>query len=267
MNTGLADRAVFITGAASGIGRAAALAFANEGARLGLVDHDEVALKSVVANVSAIGVEVHGRVADLSTAAELSTAFEALLSAFSGRVDVLVNNVGSCYARTFDDLDDAAWMATFELNFLSAVRAIREVLPVMRSRRRGCILTNSSDLARQPEVAPLDYQVAKVGLISLTKGLALSEGPDVRVNAVAPGPIWTQLWTRPGGFGDTLSAVHKLPPAEAIEYELSRRQLPLRRIGQPEEVADVLVFLASDRASFVTGSIWGVDGGSVRGLL
>ena len=112
-----------------------------------------------------------------------------------------------------------------------------------------------------------DYQVSKVGLLSLTKSLALSEGPAIRVNAVAPGPIWTPLWTRPGGFADTLGKVHEREAKEAVEYELSKRQMPLRRIGKPEEVASVITFLASDAASFVTGSVWGIDGGTVRGLL
>jgi NAD(P)-dependent dehydrogenase (short-subunit alcohol dehydrogenase family) len=104
-------------------------------------------------------------------------------------------------------------------------------------------------------------------LLSLTKSLALSEGPAVRVNAVAPGPIWTPLWTRPGGFADTLGTVHGQDAKAAVEYELSKRQMPLGRLGTPEEVASVITFLASDAASFVTGSIWGVDGGTVRGLL
>jgi NAD(P)-dependent dehydrogenase (short-subunit alcohol dehydrogenase family) len=147
------------------------------------------------------------------------------------------------------------------------VRAIRLVLPSMRSSGSGCVLNNASDLARQPEPGPADYQVSKVAVVSLTKSLALSEGPAIRVNAVAPGPVWTPLWTKPGGFAETLAEVHGKPPREAVNHELSLRQLPAGRLGTPEEVANVFVFLASDAASFVTGSVWGVDGGSIRGLL
>jgi NAD(P)-dependent dehydrogenase (short-subunit alcohol dehydrogenase family) len=89
----------------------------------------------------------------------------------------------------------------------------------------------------------------------------------VRVNAVAPGPVWTPLWSRPGGIADNLARMHQRPPEEAVSYELSLRHLPLGRIGQPYEVANVIAFLASDAASFVTSSVYGVDGGSVRGLL
>jgi NAD(P)-dependent dehydrogenase (short-subunit alcohol dehydrogenase family) len=179
---------------------------------------------------------------------------------------VLVNNVGVGAVRTFDDLSDDDWHETLDLNFLSYVRAIRWALPGMRERASGCIVNNASDLARQPEPNPLDYAVSKAAILSLTKALARSEGPAIRVNAVAPGPIWTPFWTKPGGFAETLGEFHGMPPQEAVEHEMSLRQLPLERLGRPEEVADVIVFLASDRASFVTSSIYGVDGGSIRAL-
>jgi NAD(P)-dependent dehydrogenase (short-subunit alcohol dehydrogenase family) len=266
MRLNLQGRVVLITGAASGIGAETAASFAAEGARLGLVDRDEENLEEVAAKLRP-HTEVATTVSDLSTAEGVHDGFRKILGQFDGTVDVLVNNVGQCLARTFDDLSDDDWKATFDINFLSAVRAIRLVLPGMRERKRGSIVTNSSDLGRQPEASPPDYQVSKTALLSLTKSLALSEGPSIRVNAVAPGPIWTPLWTRPGGFAETLGNVHNRDAKAAVEYELSKRQLPLGRMGTPEEVAAVVTFLASDAASFVTGSVWGIDGGSVRGLL
>ncbi|MDQ2881587.1 MAG: SDR family oxidoreductase [Actinomycetota bacterium] len=268
MKLQLEGQVVLITGAASGIGQAAAWAFATEGARLALLDRDTERLTQTATELRDKGATVLTATTDLSTADGITRGVNAALACYGGTVDILINNVGQCLARPFDDLTDQDWLATFQINFLSAVRAARLVLPGMRVRQRGCIVTNASDLARQPEANPADYQVSKVGLISLTKSLALSEGPYIRVNAVAPGPVWTPLWTRPGGFADTLGDLHGSSDAKAaVEHELSRRQLPLQRMGTPEEVATVMVFLASDAASFVTGSVWGVDGGSIRGLL
>ncbi|MEU9410982.1 SDR family oxidoreductase [Streptomyces sp. NPDC048281] len=266
MNLGLSGRTVLITGAASGIGAETARVFAAEGARLGLLDIDGDQLAACTKELAGT-TEVVSATVDLATAQGVAEGVGQVLDRFDGRVDVLINNVGQCRARSFDELTDTDWQQTFELNFLSAVRAARLLLPGMRERGRGCVVTNTSDLARQPEVGPADYQVAKVALISLTKSLALSEGPAVRVNAVAPGPVWTSLWTRPGGFADTLGEFHGRDRKAAVEFEMSKRQLPLRRMGEPVEVSNVIAFLASDAASFVTGSVWGVDGGSIRGLL
>ena len=267
MDFGLRDKVVAITGGAGGIGSAAGASFAREGARVGLIDLDRERLDEARESIDAVGGQVVTVVADLATQAGVEQGIGAIREVYDGALDVLINNVGVCYARTFDELSDEDWMRTLELNLMSCIRASRVALPIMRANGGGCIVNNASDLARQPEAAPPDYQVAKVGIISLTKALALAEAPNVRVNAVAPGPIWTPLWTKPGGFGDTLGQLHGMPTLQAVEHELSLRQLPLGRIGTPEEVANVFVFLASDAASFVTGSVWGVDGGSIRGLL
>ncbi|WP_304722457.1 SDR family NAD(P)-dependent oxidoreductase [Conexibacter sp. CPCC 206217] len=266
MRTNFEGKLTLVTGAATGIGRATALGFAAEGARLALLDHDGDALAATADEARGRGVEVAVATADLSTAAGVADGLARLLGDGSSP-DVLVNNVGAGSVRTFDDLTDDDWHATFELNFFSYLRTIRAVLPGMRARGSGVIVNNASDLARQPEANPVDYAASKAAVLALTKSLARAEGPAIRVNAVAPGPIWTPFWTKPGGFADTLAKVHGLPPQEAVEHEMKLRQLPLQRLGTAEEVANVVVFLASDLAAFVTSSVWGVDGGSVRAIV
>ena len=267
MESGLDGKIVLITGAAKGIGRSTALAFAREGARLALLDLDEGDLASLKSEAEALGALAELACADLSTSQGVDSGIDAVLQAYGGEIDILVNNVGSGAIRTFDQLADDDWDKTFQLNFMSYVRTCRKVLPTLRQRTGGVIINNASDLGRQPEPVPIDYSASKAAVLALTKGLARAEGPTVRVNAVAPGPIWTPFWTTPGGFADTMGQFHKMEPQAAVEHEMKLRQLPLARLGTPEEVANVIVFLSSDLASFVTSAVWGVDGGSIRSLI
>jgi NAD(P)-dependent dehydrogenase (short-subunit alcohol dehydrogenase family) len=266
MDSGLAGKVVLITGAAMGIGRATALAFAKEGAHLALLDIAKAELEALAQEATALGVKVSVSNANLATEAGVAAGIKEALSGHGGKLDVLVNNVGAGAVRTFDQLTDAEWESTMNLNFMSYVRACRVALPILRDKG-GSIVNNASDLARQPEPVPIDYSASKAAVLALTKGLARSEAPKIRVNAVAPGPVWTPFWSKPGGFAETMGQFHKMPPKQAVEHEMSLRQLPLNRLGKPEEVANVIVFLASDLASFVTSAVWGVDGGSIRSIV
>lgn len=266
MDSGLAGKVVLITGAAKGIGKATALAFAGEGASLALVDIDRPELDLLRKEAEGLGVKVSTSIADLTTERGVSDGINDALADHGGKLDVLINNVGAGSVRTFDQLTDADWDSTMNLNFMSYVRACRVALPLLR-KNGGAIVNNASDLARQPEPVPVDYSASKAAVLALTKGLARSEAPKIRVNAVAPGPVWTPFWTKPGGFAETMGQFHKMPPLQAVEHEMSLRQLPLARLGKPEEVANVIVFLASDLASFVTSAVWGVDGGSIRSII
>jgi NAD(P)-dependent dehydrogenase (short-subunit alcohol dehydrogenase family) len=267
MGLNLGGKVVLITGAAMGIGRETALAFAKEGANLALLDIDEKELANTKAVVAKTGVKVSTVVADLSTDKRASQGVRNSLSAFGGDIDVLVNNVVSGAIRTFDELSDDDWSTTFNLNFMSYVRACRAVLPRMRMKG-GAIINNASDLARQPEPLSIDYSVSKSAILALTKGLARAEAPKIRVNAVAPRPVSPPFWSKLSGFCETMGTFDKIPPRQAVEHEPSPRRLPVARLGKPEEeVASVIAFLASDQASFVTSSVWGVDGGSIRSII
>ncbi len=266
LETGLTGKRVLITGAAGGIGHATAIAFAQEGCELLLIDRDETSLRRTVAAVEGLGPKPKMAVADLSSKSGVDAAISSLLEDSEDRLYVLINNVGIAGGREFDDITDDDWQRMFEINFMSNIRVTRSLLPKLRAAG-GVIINNASDLARQPEAVPSEYAAFKAALVSITKSLARAEAPRVRVNAVAPGPIWTPLWSAPGGFADALSELHHLPPRQAVDHEMTLRQLPMRRMGKPEEVANVIVFLASDLSTFVKSSIWGVDGGSIRGLL
>jgi NAD(P)-dependent dehydrogenase (short-subunit alcohol dehydrogenase family) len=267
MQTGLAGKTVLITGAAHGIGKATAIAFAREGTHVAMIDRDGAELSKTAAAVEQTGVNAIRAEGDLATPDGVERSVDVILAQLQGGLDILVNNVGFADAKPFMELTDACWERTFQLNFMSAIRVTRKLLPLLREKERAVIVNNTSDLGRQPEAAPADYGALKAALIAVTKSLARSEGPRIRVNAVAPGPIWTPFWSRPGGFADALSSIHELPPREAVNHEMKLRQLPLQRLGEPDEVANVIVFLASDLASFVTSSVWGIDGGSIRSLL
>ncbi|MFC9419903.1 SDR family NAD(P)-dependent oxidoreductase, partial [Bacillus mobilis] len=242
MELELTGKKAIITGAATGIGRATALLLTAEGATVAALDID----KSALSELEELAADNPGRivpsVVDFTQATATTEAVTAIIDQLGG-LDLLINNVGSGAVRTFDELTDEDWSRTIELNFMSYVRTIRAALPALREAAAPCIVNNASDLARQPEAQPVDYAASKAAVLALTKSIARAEGPKIRVNAVAPGPIWTPFWTKPGGFADTLATVHGMDPQAAVEHEMKLRQLPLERLGTPEEVARIIALL------------------------
>ncbi|MEX2464312.1 MAG: SDR family oxidoreductase [Gaiellaceae bacterium] len=252
MDLGLKDRVCVVTGATAGIGKETARLLAEDGARVVTCGRSETA--------PGVGEALHV-VRDLSQAAApgelVGEAAQEL-----GRVDVLVNNVGVAYHRSFEELTDADWEELWQLNVLSYVRAIQAVLPGMRERGFGRIVNVSSTAGKRPSTGMPDYSVTKAAVLSLSRLVADTYAKDgILCNAVTPGPTASPAWLAPGGLADQQAERSGKSREEVLEAVGKGR--PLGRLAEPEEIAAVIVFLCSDRASYVTGSAWSADGGTV----
>lgn len=257
MDLGLRDRVCIVTGSTGGIGLATADLLAAEGAKVTVCGRSSDSVETARAKTgAALGV-----VCDLSEpSAPAKLVAETAQSV--GPVDCLVNNVGLAYQISFDELTDRHWDHLWELNVMSYVRAIRAVLPAMRERRRGAIVNVSSSAGKRPSVSMPDYSVTKAAVLSLSRLVAdLYASDGVRSNAVTPGPTATAAWLGDGGLADQQAERSGKTREEVLEAVGKGR--PLGRLAEPEEVAAVIAFLCSDRASFVTGAAWSADGGTV----
>jgi NAD(P)-dependent dehydrogenase (short-subunit alcohol dehydrogenase family) len=262
MDLHLAGKTVFLTGGATGIGRATVELFAAEGARVFAVDWQGDVLRTYVDEGGLTGVTTFEQ--DLSTVEGCNASVDAGLAALGGAPDILVNNVGAGKALGFEEIDDELFHRTFELNLHAMLRVTRRLIPHMVAAGGGSIVSVASDLARQAEPVIVDYAASKAAMMSVTKSLSIAYAPTIRVNTVAPGPIWTPFWSAPGGFLETMERAYNVTGMQAIDAFIEDRGIPLGRMGLPQEVANAIVFLASPAAAFTTGSFIGVDGGTVR---
>lgn len=260
MDLGLSGKTAIVTGSATGIGRSIVELLVDEGVVVAAVDRNAEALEeltSTLQGVSAVN-------ADLSTFEGCRGAVSDALSTLGGMPNILINNAGIGRILGFEEIEDEQWVEMLNINFLSVVRISRQLLPEMAKGGGGAVVNVTSDLAGQPEQVFVDYQAAKAALVNFSKTMALTYAPSVRVNNVAPGPIWTPLWTRPGGYLEHIEKVYSRKGDEAVQALIDDRGIPLARMGLPEEVANAAVFLASDRAGYTTGSTLSVNGGTVR---
>ena len=251
MDLGLLNKVVVITGGSRGIGRAAALGFAAEGAHVAICARGTEALQATARELGASGVKVHAQTADVAKPVELDAFLEAARAAL-GRIDVLVNN-----ASGFGTSDDEkGWSASFEVDVMASVRASWKVAPWMKEQGGGVILHISSTSALEAGSPPA-YAAAKAALISHSKTLAVAlAGAGIRVNTIAPGSI-----EFPGGMWEQIR--HGNRPF----YDAIRASIPWGRLGTAEEVANAIVFAASPRASWITGVVLSIDGGQHKGNL
>src|SRR5215475_4083068 len=239
MDLGLADSICLVTGSTGGIGLETAKLLRAEGA--------------TVVTTGRGGGEVR---ADLSQPGEPERVVREAIE-LHGRLDVLVNNVGYSEIRKLEDLTDEIWQSSFEINLLSAVRATRAALPGMRERGAGAIVNVSSTAAKRPSTGMPDYSVMKAALLSFSRLVADLYAKDgIRCNAVTPGPTETDAWLAEGGLADQQG------DREQVFARVAAGR-PMGRYAEPEEIAAVIAFLCSPRASYVTGAAWSADGGTV----
>jgi 3-oxoacyl-[acyl-carrier protein] reductase len=257
VDLGLRDRVCIVTGSTAGIGRETARLLAEEGSRVVVSGRDQARVNEAVGEIgAALGVVV-----DLGTPDGPRTLVEAATREV-GPVDCLVNNVGVAYQRSFDELTDAGWQELWDLNVMSYVRAINAVLPGMRERGSGRIVNVSSTAGKRPSTSMPDYSVTKAAVLSLSRLVAdIYAAEGILCNAVTPGPTASPAWLAEGGLADQAAARSGKAREEVLDGVGKGR--PLGRLAEPEEIASVIVFLCSDRTSYVTGSAWSADGGTV----
>jgi 3-oxoacyl-[acyl-carrier protein] reductase len=262
MDLGLKDRVAIVAASSQGLGKAVALGLAREGAKLALCARTESTLEETAEEIRRdTGVEVFTRAFDV-TVYEDVRRFVADTAARFGRVDICVANAGGPPTKPFAETTVEEWHRAAELNLMSTVYFAKEALPLMQERRWGRFLAITSMTVKQPVEGLILSNSVRAGVSGLMKTLANEYGPyNVLVNSVCPGYTAT---ARLLALGGKLAQRQGVTQAE-IE-ERWAKQAPLGRIGRPEEFADVVVFLASERASYVTGVAIQVDGGIVKGL-
>ncbi|MBI2855491.1 MAG: SDR family oxidoreductase [Chloroflexi bacterium] len=258
MDLGIQGRVAMVTGGSRGLGRQAALALGREGCRVAICARGADGLQEAVDEMRGMGREVVGIQADVSTSEGSERFFQETMRSF-GQADILVNNVGGTRGgRDFDSATDQDWIDTLNVNLLSAIRLTRLVLPGMKERHWGRIVSVASIWGREYGGGPT-YMTAKAALIAFSKHMATTLAPyNILVNTIAPGSIQF-----PGGSWDRF--VNSNPPD--VVQDFISRQLPMGKFGWPEPVGNMVAFLCSERADLVTGASINIDGGQSHSLI
>jgi NAD(P)-dependent dehydrogenase (short-subunit alcohol dehydrogenase family) len=261
MDLGLAGKACVVTGASRGIGLATTRTLTREGARVLLVARGAEALAEAARGVAAEGGEAAMLAIDVTDPDAGERSVAAAEEHFGG-VDVLVNNAGTSRVRALDELTDEDWQGQWELNVMASLRMMRAAAPRMAERGWGRIVNVASSSGKRPSSSNAAYSVAKAAQLSLSRAFADAYAArGVLVNAVAPGAVSSPLWTAPGGLADQAAEAQGTSRDEALAAAAGKN--PLGRMGTEDEIAAVIAFLCSERASDVVGAAWSVDGGTV----
>ena len=262
MDLGLKDRVAIVAASSQGLGKAVAMGLAREGARLALCARTESTLQATADEIRrATGAEVIAHAMDVTNGDQVRRLVEGAMDKW-GRIDICVANAGGPPSKTFAETTNQDWQAAVDLNLMSTVQFARETLPLMQQRRWGRFIAVTSVSVKQPIEGLILSNAVRSAVSGLVKTLSNEYGPsNVLVNAVCPGYTATARLLNLAG---RLAASQAVTPQE-IEDRWAR-QTPLGRVGKPQEFADVVVFLASERAGYVTGVSLAVDGGLVKGV-
>jgi 3-oxoacyl-[acyl-carrier protein] reductase len=263
MDMGLDGKAAFVGGASKGIGKAVALGLAREGCRVAICARTREPLETAAADIrTETGREALPVVCDMANAGDISRAVAQAADAFGG-LDVVVNNAGGPPTGTFDTLDERYWQHALDQNLLSAVRTIREALPHLRRSGAGRIINITSVAVKQPIDGLMLSNATRVGVVAMAKTLSRELGPEgITVNNVCPGNIATER---------LISLIEERAKRQGVGLEdavqVEEGRVPMGYLGDPEDVANLVVFLASAKARYITGTTTQVDGGSTTALL
>lgn len=262
MDLGLSGKVAVVSAASKGLGKAVALGLAREGVRVAICSRDEKNLSAAAEEIRAqTGAEVLPVVCDVTDADQIREMVRRTIERF-GTVHILFNNAGGPPAGRFDDFTDGDWEAAFRLNFMSALRFTREVLPYMRAQRWGRIINSTSITVKQPLDLLLLSNSIRTAVVGMAKTLADEVAPyNITVNNVCPGRISTERVREL----DEARARRENRPVEEVVREWEKA-IPMGRYGRTDEFANLVVFLASEAASYITGTTILVDGGMYRGL-
>jgi 3-oxoacyl-[acyl-carrier protein] reductase len=261
MDLDLTRRAAVVTGASRGIGRQIAVRLAGEGARVLLIGRDPEALAEAAAECPG----ARWAAIDITAPDGAARAVAACREHF-GTVDILVNNAGTSSVTGLEELPDEEWQSQWEIHVMAPMRLMREAIPHMVRAGWGRVVNVSSSSGKRPGQRNVAYSVTKAAELSLSRAYADAyAGSGVLINAVTPGPVASELWLAEGGLADQTAAARGISRQQVLEQTAA--SLPIGRLADAGEIADVVVFLSSARASNVAGAAWSVDGGAVPVIL